>query len=294
MHAFLATQIYLTHPEKVLDVASNLTKQQLAEYYAAVADSMLPHIADRPLSLVRCPEGSGKPCFYQKHVGVGLPPGIGGIEIPNRKGGAAETYLTLSTPEALIGLAQIGVLEVHPWGSKNSALEKPDRVIIDLDPDTSIQWQTLVESALDVRTQLKRLGLRSFVKSTGGKGLHIVTPIVPEHEWPVVKDFVHRFALAMEADNRQLYLTKMTKAARKGKIYIDYLRNERGATAVAPYSPRARDGAPVAVPLAWKELTLPQRPNFFVADFSQWQKRLLRNPWKNMLTIQQQLPIATQ
>lgn len=292
LHASSPSSIPLTHPEKVLDIASHLTKLQLAEYYASVAIAMLPHIADRPLSIVRCPRGSSKPCFYQKHVGTGLPAGIGGIQIPSRKGGPSETYLTLSTPQALVGLAQLGVLEVHPWGSKNNSLEKPDRFIVDLDPDTSIPWHTLVASALDVRARLKRLGLKSFVKSTGGKGLHIVVPIVPEHEWPVIKDFVHRLALAMEADNRQLYLTKMNKAARKGKIYIDYLRNERGATAVAPYSPRARAGTPVAVPLTWKELQLPQRPEFTVANFFAWKKRLQRDPWKNMMAVQQRLPMG--
>ena len=177
--------VRLTHPEKILDVESQLTKQQLADYYWAIAPHMLPHIEGRPLSLVRCPEGSGKPCFYQKHVNHTLPPGIGSVDVPDKKTGKIEPYITLSTAEALAGLAQMGVLEVHPWGSRNDDLEHPDRIIIDLDPDAAIPWTRLAESAAEVRKQLKKLGLESFLKSTGGKGLHVVVPIVAEYDWTV-------------------------------------------------------------------------------------------------------------
>ena len=216
---------------------------------------MFPYIADRPLSLVRCPEGSGKPCFFQKHNNTMLPKDIGSVEIVDKKTGKPEPYITLSTPTALVGLAQMGVLEIHPWGSLNRSLETPDRIVFDLDPSEAIDWQTLVAAAVEVRDRLKRIGVTSFVKTTGGKGLHVVAPIEPDHEWPAVKEFAHRFVLAMEKDNPKLYLTKMTKAARVGKIYLDYLRNERGATSVAPYSPRARAGMPVSLPLSWSELT---------------------------------------
>jgi len=195
----------------------------------------------------------------------------------------------LSTRDAIVELAQISVLEMHPWGSCNASLEQPDRIILDLDPDESINWETLASSALEVRRRLKALKLESFVKSTGGKGLHVVTPIRPEHSWLEVKQFVHDFALAMEKDSPSLFLTRMTKAARKGKIYLDYLRNERGSTAVAPYSPRARAGLPVAMPLSWSELKAPQFPHFTVSDFPQWKKRLARDPWKDMSKLQQSL-----
>jgi bifunctional non-homologous end joining protein LigD len=183
----------------------------------------------------------------------------------------------------------MGVLEIHPWGSKNDDLEHPDLIIFDLDPDTAISWRTLADSAADVRRQLKSLGLECFLKTTGGKGLHIVIPIAAKLDWAAVKQFAHDFALAMEQQRPKLYLTKMSKAARKDRIFIDYLRNERGSTAIAPYSPRARAGASVALPLSWSDLKLPKRPVFQVADFNQWRPRLARDPWKNFLTMHQRL-----
>ena len=280
------TPVRLTHPNKILDERSNLNKQTLADYYWAVADDMLPHIAGRPLSLVRCPEGSGKPCFFQKHVNHMLPKGIGSVPIADKEG-KVEPYITLSTAEALAGLAQMGVLEVHPWGSRNDDLEHPDRLIFDLDPDESLSWPTITEAAADVRTRLKKLGLTSFLKTTGGKGLHVVIPIKPTLDWPTAKEFAHRFVLSMEKSNPHLYLTKMTKSARAGRIYLDYLRNERGATAVAPYSPRARPGCTVSMPLAWSELHSPERPTFAVADFADWQARLKKDPWKAISSADQ-------
>ena len=284
--------IRLTHPAKVLDNETKLTKQQLADFYWAVAHRMLPHIADRPLSLVRCPEGSEKPCFYQKHVNHMLPSGVGSIDVADKKG-VVEPYITLSTREALAGLAQMGVLEIHPWGSRKKTLEQPDRITIDLDPDESLPWSTLTAAALDIRKRLKALKLESWVKTTGGKGLHVVIPVKPEQEWPAIKEWAHQFVLAMERDNPRLYLTKMTKAARVGKIYLDYLRNERGATAVASYSPRARKGAPVSVPLGWSELKAEARPRFTVANFESWGGRLKKDVWADLLKVKQSLPKKT-
>lgn len=281
--------VRLTHPDKVLDNPSGLTKQMLADYYWAVALHMLPHVEGRPLSLVRCPEGSGKPCFFQKHTNHMLPPGVGSVDVPDKKTGKPEPYITLSTQEALAGLAQMGVLEVHPWGSRNDDLEHPDRIIIDLDPDEAIAWKTLTESAAEVRKALRSLGLESFLKLTGGKGLHVVVPIAPQHDWNELNEFAHQFVLALEQQNPSLYLTKMTKAARKDRIYLDYLRNERGATAVAPFSPRAREGAAVSLPLAWSDLKLAERPVFHVADFENWKLRLANDPWKSMPSVKQKL-----
>jgi bifunctional non-homologous end joining protein LigD len=281
--------VRLTHPGKIYDEESQLTKQQLADYYWAVAPHMLPHIESRPLSLVRCPEGSGKQCFFQKHVNHTLPPGIGAVDVPDKKTGKIEPYITLSTAEALAGLAQMGVLEVHPWGSRNDDLEHPDRIIIDLDPDAAISWPRLAESAAEVRKELKKLGLESFLKSTGGKGLHVVVPIVPEYDWVTIKQLAHAFVLQMEKEQPGLYLTKMSKAARKGRIFLDYLRNERGATAVAALSPRARAGAPVSLPLNWSDLKLAERPVARVADFEEWKGRLNRHPWKQLLKSPQRI-----
>ncbi len=284
--------IRLTHPGKILDPESGLTKGQLADYYWAVAARMLPHIADRPLSLVRCPDGAGKPCFYQKHVNHMLPPGVGSVDVPDKKTGVLEPYITLGTPEALAGLAQMGVLEVHPWGSRNHDLEHPDRIIFDLDPDEDLPWTAVADAAREVRTRLKKLDLESFLKTTGGKGLHIVAPILPTLTFAELKDAAHTFVLGMERADPRRYLTKMTKAARVGKIYLDYLRNERGATAVAPFSPRARLGSGASVPLDWKELDSGDRPVFPVHDFANWQIRLKRDPWKRLLTLQQTLDPA--
>ncbi len=285
----LVAGVSISHPDKILDEESRLTKVQLAEYYDAVADHLLPHIANRPLSIVRCPEGSGKPCFFQKHLGMGVSQGIDSVPVIAKKGTAPEQYLTLSSREGLVGLAQMGVLELHPWGSSNKTLEEPDRIVIDLDPDPSLPWKRLVASAVEVRELMKHLGLESFVKSTGGKGIHVVAPILPKHEWPEIKTFAHHFVLMMERANPKLYLTKMTKAARTGKIFLDYLRNERGATAVAPYSPRARAGARVAMPLTWAELERTDPKKFAVANFEEWKARLKRDPWLRMDEVKQQL-----
>jgi len=286
-----AVALPITHPSKVIDAASGMTKQMLAEYYIAVAPRMLPHIADRPLSIVRCPEGTGSQCFFQKHIGRGMPDGVRSVSVPNRKTGKREEYLTLNSAEGLVGLAQMGVLEIHPWGSRNESLEEPDRVVFDLDPDQAIAWQTLSASALELRARLKRLGLVSFLKHTGGKGLHVVVPIEPRYTWAAVKEFAHELVLGMEREQPNLYVTKMTKAIRAGRIYLDYLRNEREATAIAPFSPRARIGVPVAVTLSWSELESAKSPSFHVADLARWRSRLERDPWKEMAGTRQTLPV---
>lgn len=283
--------VRLTHPQKILDETSKLSKQMLADYYWDIAQWMLPHIADRPVSLVRCPEGAGKPCFFQKHVNSMLPKGIGSVDIAD-KNGKVEPYITLNSAEALAGLAQMGVLEIHPWGSRNKDLEHPDRIVFDLDPDEDLPWTEVTSAANEVRSGLKELGLESFVKTTGGKGLHIVAPITPEHSWPEIKEFTRQFVVAMEKIKPQRYLTKMTKAARKGKIYLDYLRNERGATSVAAYSPRARAGAAVSMPLSWTELKkMKERPLFQVVDFVTWKARLKKDPWDEMESLRQRLKL---
>lgn len=282
----------ITHPDKVLDAESGLTKGQLAEYYEAVAEHLLQHIADRPLSVVRCPDGNSKPCFFQKHVGFGLPSGVKSVSIGNRKTHEKEEFLTVDSNEGLIGLAQMGVLEIHPWGSHNDSLEQPDRIVFDLDPDSAIEWKILAQTAREFKRRLAKTGLESFVKSTGGKGLHVVVPIRPEHEWPAIKEFAHGLALDIARENPELYVTKMTKATRRNRIYLDYLRNDREATSVAPFSPRARSGAPVAMPLRWSELNAPKPPVFHVSKFTNWKFRLRHDPWAEMPSVKQELPAA--
>jgi bifunctional non-homologous end joining protein LigD len=277
----------------VLDRESGLTKQQLMEYLLAVAPNVLPHIEDRPLSIVRCPEGTAKPCFFQKHIGQGMPDGIETVVVPDKKTGKPEDYITLSSAKALAGLAQMGVLEFHPWGSRNESLEKPDRIIFDLDPDQELPWKTVASAAEEVRARLGDANLESFVKSTGGKGLHVVAPIRAEHAWESVKQFARALSAQMEAESPKQFLIKMTKSERRGKIFIDYLRNERGATAVAAFSPRARAGIPVAVTLEWSELSsMRSLPHFRVAEFDRWRDRLKSDPWMKMSSVRQRLSAA--
>lgn len=283
------TELEITHPKKILDAESGVTKEGLADYYVAVAEHLLPHMANRPLSVVRCPEGSAKPCFFQKHVGIGLPSGVKSVWIRSRKTGEKDDFLTVDSREGLVGLAQMGVLEIHPWGSQNDSLEKPDRIVFDIDPDVAIKWRVIADTAIEFRERLKKMGLESFLKSTGGKGLHVVIPIQPEHEWPAVKEFAHRLVLNLESERPSLYITKMSKASRKNRIYLDYLRNDRGATAVAAYSPRARSGLPVAMPLQWRELENQSAPVFHVSDFSQWNSRLRHDPWIAIFKTRQEL-----
>jgi bifunctional non-homologous end joining protein LigD len=289
VRAGLREELRLTHPDKILDPASGLTKQLLADYYAIAADRILPYIANRPLSLVRCPQGAGKPCFFQKHVNNYLPPGIKTIDIQDKTSSAPEPYITLDTTEAIISLAQMNVLEIHPWGSTNEDLEHPDRLIFDLDPDADLPWLTVAAAAAEVRQRLRNLGLESFLKLTGGKGLHIVAPIQPTLTWTELKTAAHNFVLSMERQNPDLYLTKMTKSSRVGRIFLDYLRNQRGATAVAPYSPRARVGATISLPLPWTALTRDVHPVLSVYDVAANHAKLRADPWKNLLTTHQQL-----
>jgi bifunctional non-homologous end joining protein LigD len=283
------TALAITHPEKVLDETTGMTKQDLAAYYTAVAPHMLRYVADRPLSIVRCPEGSSKPCFFQKHVGSGVPESVKTIPVSNRKDGGKENYLTVDSAEGLVGLAQMGVLEIHSWGSRSDSLDTPDRIVIDLDPDVSINWKTLAGSAQELRKYLQNIGLESFLKRTGGKGLHVVVPIRAEYEWPVIKQFSHAIVRRMEEGKPEIYVTKMTKAVRRDHIFLDYLRNDREATAIAPFSPRARAGAPVALPLDWTELKADAMPVFRVVDFPRWKKRLERDRWAAMHTLRQRL-----
>jgi bifunctional non-homologous end joining protein LigD len=235
------------------------------------------------------PDGIGKPSFYQKHVTSTLPPGFDAVDVPDKKSREVEKYVALSTREAVASLAQMSVLEVHPWGSLAKDLERADRLTIDLDPDESLGWDVLTRAAFDAKERLEELGLTSFVKTTGGKGLHVVVPIVPEMEWPQVKEFCHGFVNLMEEGDPKLYLTKMTKSARVGKIYLDYLRNERGATAVAPYSPRARANVGVAMPLDWAELKASERPVYRVSNYAEWGGRLKEDVWAALWTTKQRV-----
>lgn len=284
----VTSSVKLTHPDRILWPEDGITKQGLAEFYTDIAEWILPHITGRVLSLVRCPGGVGKSCFYAKHIWDGADKSLLPIDI-----GEAEPMLAIRDLDGLIALVQANVLEIHPWGSRVEALEKPDRIIFDLDPGEDVAWEEVIEGAFEVRERLKKLHLESFVKTTGGKGLHVVAPITPTADWDRVKDFTRTLAEAMATDTPRRYLAVMTKARRKGRIFVDYLRNGRGATAVAAYSTRARKGATISVPLTWNELETGIRANHFSIDnLRQRLSHRRRDAWTGFFELKQKLPKA--
>ncbi len=269
----------LTHPDKVLWQTQGATKRDLAEYYAAIAERILPHVANRPLTLVRCPSGSGGACFVQKHPWAGLHKAV------RRVHSGAEVWLAVDDLPGLVALVQMGVLELHPWGATTDDLERPDRIVFDLDPDEGVSWERVVAGAREIRANLEALGLRSFVKTTGGKGLHVVLPVEPAVSWEAAKTFAHDVAVRHAEQQPERYTTNPQKEARSGRIFLDHLRNSRGATAVAAYSTRARPGAPVATPLDWDALSDdPAANRHTLGDPPKG------NPWKGFFEVRQRLP----
>lgn len=269
----------LTHPDRVYWPDIGLTKLGLAEYYAGIADRILPHIVERPLALVRCPDGTQSQCFFQKHGWRGMAKAI-----KTRKIGGDE-LIYIEDKDGLIALVQSGALEIHPWGSTLSHIEKPDRVILDFDPGPGVTWDAVLDAAEDARARLKAAGLKSFCKTSGGKGLHVVAPLVPKLGWDTVKEFTRGIAEAMEKAAPERYVANMAKSRRKGRIFVDYLRNGRGSTAVAPFSTRARAGAPVSAPVAWSELGDDLRPDSFnVENLPARLAALRRDPWAGFVS----------
>jgi len=288
--AIEAGGVRLSHPDRVLYPEQGITKRDLAQYYLAVATWMLPHVARRPISLVRCPAGQEKQCFFQRHVGSGVPSQLGEVAVPGF--GDAEPFLYIKDAAGLVALVQMGVLEIHPWGAQIDRPDRPDRVIFDLDPGEGVPFADVVAAAKELRTALTRLELTSFVKTTGGKGLHVVVPIARRYDWPAVKSWAKAFAEAIADAAPDRYLIRMAKAERRGRIFIDYLRNDATSSAVAPYSTRARSGAPVATPLAWRELGPKLAPAAFtVATVPARLKKLKRDPWAEMSGLAQRLPV---
>ncbi len=274
--------IVLTHPEKPLYPEAKITKRDLALYYAAVGEWMLPHVRDRPLTLLRCPNGWNQECFYQKKAEDGVNEAISRVEIDNSDGGVS-LYMMADSVPAIVALLQMGVLELHPWGSRAQRLGFPDRIIFDLDPDDAVGWDDLKQAALIVKTLLDNIGLAPFLKTTGGKGLHVVVPIEPGVGWEHVKGFSKAVAELLERTFPDRFTSKLLKISRRGKIFIDYLRNSEGATAVAAYSTRARANAPVSAPVAWDELSRDLRFDHF--NVGNMPKRLARakaDPWQHI------------
>lgn len=272
--------VRLTSPDRVLFPEQGLTKLDLARFYDQIHEWVLPHLARRPLSLVRCPQGRDDECFFQKHPRRAIPASVPRLDVPEKKGSAE--YVYVESAADLVGLVQAGALEIHPWGSRIDHLEQPDYLVFDLDPDAGIAWKEILRVAGTLRERLESLGLTPFLRTTGGKGLHLVVPLEPSADWDRAKAFARGVAEAHARDDPKRLTTNMSKAKREGRIFIDYLRNGRGATAVASYTVRARRNAPVAVPIRWDELNAALRADRYnVENLRRRLAALREDPWAN-------------
>ncbi len=285
--------VWITHPDRVLYPPQGITKLDLARFYDSIADWILPHLRSRPTSLVRCPEGVAKECFYQKHVGVWAPAALRRVRIQEKK--KMGEYLVVDDREGLVGLVQIGVLEIHTWNAVVERLEQPDRLVFDLDPGDGVSWRAVVAAARELRAYLQHLGLESFPKTTGGKGLHLVVPIARGPSWDDCLVFARSVAEELARESPRSFTADVAKSERRGRIYLDYLRNLRGATAVAAYSTRARPGAPVSTPLSWDELSPRLRADHYtVSNLPRRLASLRSDPWADYARTRQALPARPQ
>lgn len=279
-------RVALTHPDRIYWPGAGVTKEGLAQHYAGVWRLMAPHVAGRPLALLRAPEGIEGQRFFQKNAWRGMNGAIRTVADPKEKGSA---LIAIDDLDGLIGLVQGAALEIHPWGSTLAGWEKPDRIVMDLDPDEGLDWARVVAAAGEVRSRLEAAGLAAFVKTTGGKGLHVVAPLTPKATWPRVKAFARALAQAMADEAPEGYVATVAKARRKGRILIDWLRNQRGATSVAPYSTRARPGAPVSVPVDWEELSAIGPAQFTVTNLPD-RLATTPDPWEGFFDAARPLP----
>jgi bifunctional non-homologous end joining protein LigD len=283
-------EVRFTHPGRVYWPDAGVTKQRLADYYRSVWTWMAPHVVNAPLSLLRCPDGIQGECFFQKHASAGLDD----QKLRSVIDGKGRQVVAVEDLDGLLTLVQAGVLEVHVRGSLIDSLDLCRRIVFDIDPGDGVPWTGIVKAARDVRDRLAAIDLDCFVKLSGGKGLHVVLPVAPV-EWETVKMFTQAFAQAMAIDDPKRYIAKMTKSLRKGKVFIDYLRNSLEQTSVAAYSTRARDGAPVSMPVSWDELgRVKSSSQFTVLNVSKRLGSLARNPrsdpWADIGRVKQKLP----
>lgn len=282
--------VQITHPERIVFPQDRITKGDLAEYYRHMAPLMLVTMAGRPLSLVRCPDGIGGKCFFQKHGAGNLGKQIGSVRIVEKDGDVAD-YLCLNDAQGLMECVQMGAIEFHAWGSHARQLEQPDRLVFDLDPDEALGFADVRKAAQDLKRHLADMGLASFAMLSGGKGVHVIVPLTPGPEWEAVTDFTRRFSIALATAEPDRFVATMSKAKRKGRIFIDWLRNQRGSTAVMPYSVRARAGAPVAAPVSWSELdSFETAAAFTFRDQSVLIKRAQDRSLAGWNQVEQQLP----
>lgn len=277
------SSIRFTHPDRLYWPDDGVTKAGLADYYAQVWTLMAPFVVDRPLALMRCPEGINGPKFFQKHAWRGINKAVGQFSDPKDKGG--EPLIRITGFDGLMALVQSATLEIHPWGATTKSLEKPDFITMDIDPGEDVAWESVIDAALELKQRFEDAGLASFVKTSGGKGLHVVAPLKPQAGWAAVKSFARTMAFDMAKTSPDTYVAVATKSKRHGRIFIDYLRNGRGNTAVAPYSTRARPGAAVSTPLEWNELSGEIGPAWFtVNNIASRLSALRRDPWDGFFT----------
>ena len=278
--------IKISNPEKLLYPEAGVTKRDLALYYQEIGDWIVPHLRNRPLTLVRCPNGWNKECFYQKHAGDGVAEVIERVTVQDSDGPAL--YMMANSASAIVAVLQMGTLELHPWGARAPKLGFPDRIIFDLDPDEGLAWKEITEAVTVLKILLENLGLRGFLKTTGGKGLHVVVPIEPTVSWEHIKGFTKAVAELLARTFPERFTHKLLKVSRHGKIFIDYLRNAEGATAVAPYSLRAKANAPVSTPIEWTEIAEDLRFDYFnVKNVPSRLKHLKQDPWAEFTKTRQ-------
>lgn len=287
--AAAADALRLTHPQRVVFPADGITKQDVADYYSAVAPLLLAEIAARPLSVLRCPDGIATTCFFQKHSGKGWGDRVRAVKVREKSG--SKDYLAVDDAAGVLQLVQMNVLEFHPWGAQAADQAHADRLVFDLDPDTAVPWRAVKAAARTLRDVLDGVGLRAFLRTSGGKGLHLVVPLSPPAPWALAKRFAQDLADTLAAERPDTFVSVAGRSKRKDRIFIDWLRNSRGATSVASYSLRARPGATVAMPLDWSELTrLRSGGAYTLRNALQKIRRRKSDPWRELYSLQQTLP----
>lgn len=281
--------VVITHPDRIVFPDGGLTKQDVADYYNAVAPWLLAQVCGRPLSIVRCPQGVGDGCFFQKHSTRGIGKHVRTVPISEKSG--RHHYLCIDDAEGLLELVQMNTLEFHPWGARSDDPERADRIVFDLDPGPSVPWGEVKRAARRLHRRLESIELQSFLRTTGGKGLHVVVPLRPAVAWDAVKLFARAIAEAMVEADAERFVSVADKNQRKGRIFIDWLRNAHGATSIASYSLRARPAAGVAMPLAWEDLSRVRKPDqFTLKNAMTWIEKRDSDPWADIASIEQSLP----
>ena len=281
--------VRISHPDRLIYADLGISKIQLARYYEEIADWIVPHVAGRPLTLVHCPAGLAAPCIYLKHAKAWGPSALRRVKIQEKT--KVGEYLVADSIEAVVSLAQMGIVEIHTWNSTMENIERPNRIVWDLDPGPAVTWKQVATAAVHVRAVLKTLGLRSWVKTTGGRGLHVVVPIKAAREVGECLEFSRHVSDAIAATDPQLYTTTFAKRGRERKILLDYLRNNRTNTSICAYSPRARPGATVSMPLDWSDLNTPPE-RWTLLTVPRRLKRLRADPWADYWTGAQEISEA--